>query len=147
MKKTAIVVSAGIALAFAAILLSGIHVAFAWTNYDMDTDPPTVPGRYGTYVVSAVAGNKDAYGWFYYVQFWSASYWGDQGALPATNMYYTWLLDAHTYQSGEYAPGGIKTTGVSGTYDSAVVYTSRQFRYWMGTYWTYWWYSCSSAIS
>jgi hypothetical protein len=149
MKKSNILKIAGIAMLFTAFLSCGIGSALAWTAYDMDNNPSNGLDNWGSGVQTAVAGNGDGYGNFYYVYWWSCSYWDtNKGSYTIQPMYYTWLYDQTYYRNNQQYSGSQIDGGLTANVGAASSYVSRQFYRPDPPYPViYWTYSTFSAIS
>jgi hypothetical protein len=105
--------------------------------------------NWGSGVQTAVAGNGDGYGNFYYVYWWSCSYWDtNKGSYTIQPMYYTWLYDQTYYRNNQQYSGSQIDGGLTANVGAASSYVSRQFYRPDPPYPViYWTYSTFSAIS
>ncbi len=121
---------------FSALLSTGIATVLA--DYDMDYGPTSWPGAGGTYVISAVSGQR-AGTVFVSETFWAASYSG--AAWGSGPLYATWWCGGMPMQETTNAYGYISHSE-SLTVSWARADAVRQFT--DGN--TYWTYSCYSRI-
>jgi hypothetical protein len=137
MNKMSILKTLSIALLMVSLLSIGLETVLA-SDYDMDYDPVSWPGTGGTYVVSAVSGQRagDVY---ISVTFWGASYHDTAWATTPLTLSCWFSGTVVPYQTNDY---GYISHVEYGTFSWARAEAAR----WFTDGNTQWSYSCYSRV-